>query len=192
MGLSNTFPLPIIGICAAGSKMGKTTLLTRLIPLLNAAGVRVTVVKHAHHRFDVDYPGKDSYLIREAGAVQTLVASDKRIALITERDRLTEKPDEVELDEVLSYIDASAADLVLVEGFKHAHIPKIEVYREARGLTLLSPQLDGVIAVVSDVPLDIPVPVIDIDNLGQLADFILVHYGLGASSNGPKIFLEAS
>lgn len=191
MGLPDSFSLPIIGICAAGSKMGKTTLLTRLLPILNSAGVRVSVVKHAHHRFDVDYPGKDSYLIREAGAVQTLVASDKRIALITERERLTERSDEVELAEVLSYVDISVADLVLVEGFKHARIPKIEVYRQTRALPLLSPHLEGVIAVVSDSPLDINLPVIEINHVAQLANFILTHFAFGCRVTDHAFFLPS-
>lgn len=178
MGLGETFPIPILGVCAAGSQMGKTTLLTRLIPVLVQQGVRVSVVKHAHHRFDVDYPGKDSFRLREAGAVQTLVASDHRIALMTERKRLNAVADEVELAEALTYLDPSAADLVLVEGFKYVAIPKLEVYRQARGLPLMASTLSGVVAIASDVVLDVTLPVMDLDHIDQIAAFILTQFGI--------------
>lgn len=105
--------IPVLGICAAGSNAGKTTLITRLIPELAGRGIRVSVIKHAHHRFDIDHPGKDSYNIREAGAVQTLVASSKRTALMTELSRVTPESEELNLPELISQINPNYADFAM-------------------------------------------------------------------------------
>lgn len=174
--LKNTLDIgiPVIGICAAGSNAGKTTLITQLIPALAAHQVRTSVIKHAHHRFDIDHPGKDSYQIREAGAAQTLVASNLRWALMTERQHTADKDTELDLAELLKQMDKRYADLILVEGFKSADIPKIEVFRAAMDLPLLTPNDPNIIAVASDTALNVSVPVLDLNNIATISDFILL------------------
>lgn len=167
--------LPIIGICAAGSNSGKTTLINKLIIELRERNIRVSVIKHAHHHFDIDHPGKDSYEIREAGAVQTLVASSKRWALITEMQRTPNPLEEADLESLIELINPNYADLILVEGFKNANIPKIEVHRPTLEMPLASANDGHFIAVASDVPLTIQtkLPVLNLNNIKQIADFIL-------------------
>lgn len=167
--------LPIIGICAAGSNTGKTTLINKLIIELRERNIRVSVIKHAHHHFDIDHPGKDSYEIREAGAVQTLVASSKRWALITEMQRTPHPQHEADLESMIALINPDYADLILVEGFKNAAIPKIEVHRPILDMTLTSTDDSHFIAVASDAPLTIQtqLPVLNLNNIKQIADFIL-------------------
>lgn len=160
--------IPLLAI-AAWSGTGKTTLLKKLIPELCARGIRPGLIKHTHHNMDVDKPGKDSYELRKAGAAQTLVASQQRWAL------MTETPDEEELDLAFlaSRMDASKLDLILVEGFKHEDIAKIVLFREGTGRTQEELVIDAhVIAVASDVPLRVDVPLLDINNAAQLTDFI--------------------
>lgn len=160
--------IPLLAI-AAWSGTGKTTLLKKLIPELCARGIRPGLIKHTHHNMDVDKPGKDSYELRKAGATQTLVASQQRWAL------MTETPDEEELDLAFlaSRMDASKLDLILVEGFKHEDIAKIVLFREGTGRTQEELVIDAhVIAIASDVPLRIDVPLLDINDVGQLTDFI--------------------
>lgn len=160
--------IPLLAI-AAWSGTGKTTLLKKLIPELCARGIRPGLIKHTHHNMDVDKPGKDSYELRKAGAAQTLVASQQRWAL------MTETPDEEELDLAFlaSRMDASKLDLILVEGFKHEDIAKIVLFREGTGRTQEELVIDAhVIAIASDVPLKIDVPLLDINDVGQLTDFI--------------------
>ena len=167
--------LPVIGICASCSNSGKTTLINQLIPALRARNIRVSVIKHAHHHFDIDHPGKDSYEIREAGAVQTLVASGKRWALITEMQRTPNPPDEADLKSLIELINPDYADLILVEGFKNAAIPKIEVHRPSMGMPLACTTDSHFIAVASDAALTMQtrLPVLDLNNIGQITDFIL-------------------
>ncbi len=167
--------LPILGICAAGSNSGKTTLLEKLLAELNRRSIRVSVIKHAHHKFDIDYPGKDSYRIREAGAVQTLVASANRRALMTEIQRTPNPADEVNLDELIAALNPDYADLILVEGFKNASIPKIEVHRPQLGMPLLCRDDKQVIAVASDAQIQerVDIPILDLNNPSQITDFIL-------------------
>lgn len=171
-GISN-IGIPVIGICAAGSNAGKTTLITQLIPALAQKGIRSSVIKHAHHRFDIDHPGKDSYRIREAGAVQTLVASNLRWALMTERQRTPDKDVELDLAELLGQIDIRYADIILVEGFKSAAIPKIEVYRADINLPLLAPNDSNIIAVAADTAIEVKVPVLDLNEIPTITDFIM-------------------
>lgn len=171
-GISN-IGIPVIGICAAGSNAGKTTLITQLIPALAQKGIRSSVIKHAHHRFDIDHPGKDSYQIREAGAVQTLVASNLRWALMTERQRTPDKDVELDLAELLGQIDIRYADIILVEGFKSAAIPKIEVYRADINLPLLAPNDSNIIAVAADTAIELNVPVLDLNEIPTITDFIM-------------------
>jgi len=169
------FPRPVLGICAYGSGSGKTTLLTQLIPALQQRGIRLSMIKHAHHQFDVDKPGKDSYRLREAGAVQTLVGSDIRWALMTERQRLPNPAAEVSLAELLPQLDASAIDLVLVEGFKQADIAKIEVHRPSLGYPLLASTDSSIMAIASDVALaeTSAIPRLDLNDPAAIADYIL-------------------
>jgi len=170
--------IPILGIVASGSNAGKTTLITQLIPELAARNIRVSVIKHAHHAFDIDHVAKDSYKIRESGAVQTLIASGKRWALMTEMHRLPETTNEANLSDLIAQINPSYADLILVEGFKHAMIhqkplPKIEVYRLDLDLPMLASTDSSIIAVASDVDLALNVPILDLNNIQQIADFIV-------------------
>lgn len=167
--------IPVIGICAAGSNAGKTTLITQLIPALAQQQIRTSVIKHAHHRFDIDHPGKDSYQIREAGAVQTLVASNVRWALMTERQRTKNQAKELDLTALLAQIDISFADLILVEGFKSATIPKIEVYRSTMGLPLLAPTDPYIIAVAADLAVEVVVPVLNLNAISTITAFIMQH-----------------
>lgn len=166
----NRFPLPTLGF-AAYSGTGKTTLLTRLIPLLRQRGVRLAVVKHAHHAFDIDKPGKDSYELRKAGAVQTLVASKRRWALVTE----TEAEREPTLDDLVQRLDHGCLDLIMVEGFKHVAFPKIELHRASLDKPFLFPDDPSVIALACDqptVPDLAPRPLLDINQPQQIVDFI--------------------
>lgn len=170
---------PVVGFVAA-SGSGKTTLLRRVVPLLVARGLRVGYLKHAHHGFDLDVPGKDSYELREAGAVQTLLASDERWALQAEQRVPGRDPD---LAEMLGRFEAAGLDLILVEGFKHAAYPKIEVHRSALGRPPLYPDDPEIIAVAADVPpvgglrpLPLALP---LDDPQAVADFILRCLGEG-------------
>jgi len=163
--------IPVLGICAYGSGAGKTTLLTTLIPLLKEMGVRVSVIKHAHHKFDIDHPGKDSYKIREAGAVQTLVSSNKRWALMTELPASNDNNQLPELEALLSQLDPKVADLVMVEGYREANIPKIEVFRNGLNYPLLASQ--GTLAIASDTKVDSELPILDINQPSLIARFIM-------------------
>lgn len=163
----------ILGFCAHGSGAGKTTLLTQLIPQLLARGMRVSVIKHAHHDFDIDQPGKDSYRLREAGAVQMMVASRQRWALVTELQRSGQAGAEAELAPLLAQMDTRLVDLVLVEGFRHEALAKLEVYRAELGKPLLAAQDASIIAVASDTPLDIAVPRLDLNDISAIADFVI-------------------
>lgn len=172
----------LLGI-AGFSGSGKTTLLTSLIPRLRDAGLRIGVLKHAHHGFDVDYPGKDSYELRKAGAECVMVASAYRDAFIAERAVVG---DPVWLD-LLARFEGRQLDLVLVEGFRHETFPKLEVHR-AMALSaadraradrgLLCTTDESVIAVASDRALSLPrpMPLLDIDDLDAVADFVLQHH----------------
>lgn len=161
--------IPLLAI-AAWSGTGKTTLLKQLIPELCQRGIRPGLIKHTHHNMDVDKPGKDSYELRKAGAAQTLVASKQRWAL------MTETPEEEELDLVFlaSRMDASTLDLILVEGFKHEEIAKIVLFREDAGHKPEDLVIDAhVIAVASDISLSLDVPLLDINDVEGIADFVV-------------------
>lgn len=171
--------VPVLGI-AAWSGTGKTTLLVQVLDQLTAAGFAVGVVKHAHHSFDIDHPGKDSYELRKAGARQMLVASRARIALVTERA----SEEEPRLDELLALLDQDALDFVLVEGFKAERFPKIELHRPGLGLPLLFPEDPSIVAVATDGPLAVStaLPLLDLNRPQQITDFILQHIG----RSGPR------
>ena len=166
------FDLPLIGF-AAWSGVGKTTLLEQLIPILKSRGVRVAVVKHAHHEFDIDLPGKDSFRLRQAGAQQTLVASAKRSALITEYNDERTEPS---LSLLLQQLNCATIDLVLVEGFRHEPIAKIELYRPSLNRPLIFPEDENVVAVATDdaraVKTDLPL--LDLNDAVDVAEFISV------------------
>lgn len=159
--------IPMLAITAF-SGTGKTTLLKRLIPLLNHAGIRVGIIKHTHHRVDVDTPGKDSYELRKAGASQTMVASDARWALMTE----TPNQAMPALNWLAEQMDSELVDLILVEGFKGEATPKIALFRTdiLQDWHLLIDQ--HVIAVASDVTLAINLPQLDINCPEAIAVFI--------------------
>jgi molybdopterin-guanine dinucleotide biosynthesis protein B len=166
----NNAHLPIVGF-AAFSGTGKTTLLKELLPLLSERGLRVGVVKHAHHSFEMDHPGKDSYELRKSGAAQMLIASRARWALVVERARDREP----RLDEVLLELDQAALDLILVEGFKDERFPKIELHRPSLRRPLLFPDDDAIIAVATDAPVDDAgrVPQLDLNQPADIAAFIV-------------------
>lgn len=161
---------PVLGFCAF-SGTGKTTLLTRLLPLLRARGLRVGVVKHAHHRFDMDQPGKDSHSLRESGANQVVVASARRIASIEETVRPGDEPS---LADALARINAASVDLVLAEGFKRESFPKIELHRPGLGKPLLCRRDNNIIAVASDTVLELPdgVMALDLNDPQAIAHFV--------------------
>jgi len=163
--------LPIIGLCAY-SGTGKTTLLTQLIPILRQKDFRIGVVKHAHHNFDIDHPGKDSYEFRQAGAEQVAVASQKRIAWIKENSVTTDEP---VLSDALAALRLDDLDLVIVEGFKHEIFPKIELHRPSLGRPLLCTQDKNIIALATDAHVDVtPKPhLLDLNNINEIADFII-------------------
>lgn len=166
--------IPTLGFCAYGSGIGKTTLLIRLIPLLAAHGLRVSIIKHAHHSFDIDHPGKDSFRLREAGAVQTLLGSRHRWALMTELSRIDDRSEEEPgLADLLPHLNASLADLVLVEGFKSESVSKIEVYRTDLQNPLIADTDKNVIAVASNGAIETELPVLDLNNPAEIAEFIL-------------------
>jgi molybdopterin-guanine dinucleotide biosynthesis protein MobB len=161
--------LPVLGF-AAFSGTGKTTLLRKLIPRLARQGLRTGIIKHAHHEFDIDIPGKDSYELRHAGARQVLVASTRRWALITETDDAGD-PD---LDALIARLDPTTIDLVLVEGFRHVPFPRIELHRHALGHPLLHPNDPAIIAIACDSPLDAgPLPVLDLNDAAAIVAFII-------------------
>lgn len=160
---------------AGWSGAGKTTLMVKLLPELTARGVTVSTVKHAHHSFDIDQPGKDSFRHRAAGATEVLIGSARRWALIHELREAAEPS----LEDLLARM--SPVDLVLVEGFKREAHDKLEVHRVANGKPLLAPDDPRIVAVASDQPLDgVKLPRLDLDDVVAIADFILGQCGLAA------------
>ena len=158
---------------AGWSGSGKTTLVMRLLPVLIGRGLTVSTVKHAHHSFDVDQPGKDSYEHRRAGACEVMVASANRWALMHEHRGGDEPP----LDDLLARM--TPVDLVIVEGFKAMVHPKLEIHRPSVGKTLLCTQDPHIVAIASDAPLaGVHLPVLDLDDVPAIADFIVDHCGL--------------
>jgi molybdopterin-guanine dinucleotide biosynthesis protein B len=158
--------MKVIGI-AGWSGAGKTTLLTRVIPCLTARGMRVSTIKHAHHDFDVDQPGKDSHTHRTAGATEVLVSSANRWALMHEM----RGEGEMALDALLAKL--SLVDLVLVEGFKKQAHPKLEVYRAAVGKPLLHPEDPNIVAIASDGKVAASVSVVSLDDIEAVADILV-------------------
>ncbi|TOE24289.1 bifunctional molybdopterin-guanine dinucleotide biosynthesis protein MobB/molybdopterin molybdotransferase MoeA [Vibrio parahaemolyticus] len=166
--MKHTLNIPILGF-AAYSGTGKTTLLEALLPKLTEAGLRIGMLKHAHHNFDVDKPGKDSYRLRKAGASQMLIASRNRFALMTETPEA-----EAEFEYLLTRFDEDKLDVVLVEGCKNIAFPKIELHREEVGKPWLYPHDENIIAIASDTAeLDSELPQMNINDLDAIAQFVL-------------------
>ncbi len=166
-----TSAIPLLGFCAY-SGTGKTTLIKQIIPLLKNHGLQVAVIKHAHHDFDLDQPGKDSYELRKAGADKTIICSHTRMVQITE----FEKPlDEPSLEDIVSQFRAGDYDLILVEGYKTAKIPKIELHRQALGKPLMFNDDDTIIALACDQcqDHDHPITCLNISEPQEVADFIV-------------------
>jgi molybdopterin-guanine dinucleotide biosynthesis protein B len=162
------FSKPVLGF-AAYSGTGKTSLLVKLLPLMKLQGLRVAMIKHAHHDFDIDKPGKDSFELRKAGVDQMLIASDKRFALMTEYENQAE-PD---LTELIKHLDLDNIDLVLVEGFRHLSFSKIELHRPSLGKKLIFPDDESVVAVASDEDLDTgELPLLNLNAIEEVAGFI--------------------
>ena len=158
----------IIGL-AGWSGAGKTTLMVKLLPCLIGRGLRVSTLKHAHHRFDVDVPGKDSYEHRRAGASQVMVASGARWALMTEL-RTAREPT---LAELVARMDA--VDLIIVEGFKRDAHPKIEVHRAANEKPWMRPDMPGIVAVAADTAPPYDLPRAHLDDVAGVADLVQAH-----------------
>jgi len=165
----------VIGF-AGYSGAGKTTLVERLIPVLKLHGQRVSVVKHAHHKFDIDHPGKDTFRHREAGAFEVVVASDKRLALVRE----FEQPAQLSVHHLLAEL-YDGVDWVLVEGFKHSDLHKVEIWREPAPGEPQRPAQYGedpfIVALATDTPHDLPrptlIPVFDINDVDALGQWLL-------------------
>ncbi|MEO8015127.1 MAG: molybdopterin-guanine dinucleotide biosynthesis protein B [Polaromonas sp.] len=163
--------MKVVGF-AGYSGSGKTTLVEKLIPALKLRGLRVSVVKHAHHKFDIDHPGKDTFRHREAGAFEVVVASQNRLALMRE----FEQPAELTVHHLIAEL-YDGVDWVLVEGFKHSDLLKIEVWRASSGKPTRYPDDDYVVAIATDSPGQLPVatlrPVLDLNDADAVADFLV-------------------
>lgn len=164
--------MKVMGI-VGWSGSGKTSLLVQVLPLITAQGFRVSTMKHAHHRFDVDKPGKDSFRHREAGASEVLVVTSSRWVLMHE---LREEP-EPSIECLIERM--TPVDLLLIEGFKTHHHPKLEIHRESEGKPLLCHEDPEIVAVASDGPLPgLKIPRLDLNDHAAIATFILAHSGL--------------
>ncbi len=175
--MSNNTPIhyakPLLGF-AAFSGTGKTTLLCKLIPELKARGLKIAVVKHAHHNFDVDKPGKDSYELRKAGAAPMLISSSRRTVIMIDNE--TEQ--EPELQQLLQHISPDSIDMVLVEGFKQWPFAKIELNRTETDKPFMYPEDSNIIAIAHDRGVDNPLtdthlPQLDINDVAAIADFVI-------------------
>lgn len=171
--MSITLSTPVVGF-AAFSGTGKTTLLCRLIPLLRSRGLRLGLVKHSHHAFEIDRPGKDSHALRRAGASQVVVGSTRRRAAIRRHPASTR----LTLTDFLQRLDGADLDLLLVEGYKYFPIPKIELYRPSLGHPLLVTEDPHIVAVATNAPLPVavPVPLLDLNDPAAVADFIVARF----------------
>ena len=158
--------MKVFGI-AGYSGSGKTTLLEKLIPQFTARGLKVSVIKHAHHGFDIDRPGKDSSRHREAGATEVLLSCNDRWALMHER----RDEGEISLDELISRL--APCDLVLIEGFKQEPVPKLEVYRPENGKPPLFPERSDIVALATDDGIETTLPKLPLNDVGAMADFVM-------------------
>jgi len=162
--------VPILGF-AAYSSTGKTTTLKKLLPQLTAAGLRIGMIKHSHHKVEIDKPGKDSYELRKAGACQMVLAAHKCWALMVEKS----EPSEPVLQEMVDALHQDQLDLILVEGFRHEAFPKIELHRPVMGRPVLYAEDRSIIAVATDgvLPVETALPQLDINDTPALASFVL-------------------
>lgn len=165
--------LPVLGF-AAYSGTGKTTLIENILPLLSAHHIRVGVIKHAHHTFEIDHEGKDSYRLRKAGARQMLIGSARRWALVVETDARRKTT----LADFIGQLQHEDLDLILVEGFKPERIPKIELVRPALGHPLFYPEDRSFIAVATDaeLPVTTALPILNLNDAREITDFIMRHF----------------
>lgn len=165
-----TTQIPVLGF-AARSGTGKTTLLTSLIPIIKNRGLKVGAIKHTHHDFEIDRPGKDSFELRKSGAIQTLLTSNHRWALVTENQNERTST----LDDIISRLDLNTLDIVFIEGYKQETFPKIELHRAELNKPLLYPGDDSIIAIASNEKLPNVgiLPLLDINQPEIIADFIL-------------------
>ena len=177
----NNRHLPIVGFVAP-SGTGKTTLLCKLLPMFKAAGVRTAVIKHSHHDFEIDIPGKDSYELRHAGAEQMLIASKHRTALIVETPQNTA---EVDLNGCLRFIDQEQLDMIIVEGFKYESFPKIELYRDGVDKGPLYPTDLDIFALLTDCPGDVDreIDVLDLNAVEDIFNYIVRKFKLKIIEN---------
>ncbi len=168
----NKIKTPLVGFTAY-SGTGKTTLLIKLISILSDKGIRIGIIKHAHHAFDIDQPGKDSYKLKKAGASEMLIGSVNRWALMVD----AEKDQKFTLYDHIQRLDQDNLDLILVEGFKLETIPKIELVRPSLGNDLFFPNDNNVIAIATDEPLTVEtdLPMLDINSPKRIATFICKH-----------------
>jgi molybdopterin-guanine dinucleotide biosynthesis protein B len=156
---------------AGWSGSGKTTLIEELIPRFVTYGLSVSIIKHAHHSFDVDHPGKDSYRHRQAGCKEVVVVSEKRWTIMHElRDEA-----EPSLEEQIGRV--SPCDLLLVEGYKHYPLPKLEIWRKENAKPWLHPQDEHIVAIAADAPVDTRLPRFDLNDRDRIGDFILSYNG---------------
>lgn len=163
--------VPVLGIVARHSNSGKTTLIERMIPLLAARSIRVAVIKHVHHEFDMDTPGKDSYRFRAAGANQVLAGSGQRAFLTMEFRPPREYPD---LHQLIAVIDQTAVELILVEGFRRIPFPRIEATLAASAADLLCLEDSSIVAVAAKQPFDgVPVRQLPLDGPAEVVEFVL-------------------
>jgi molybdopterin-guanine dinucleotide biosynthesis protein MobB len=187
------FPIPVLGF-VAWSGTGKTTLLSEVIPLLKTRGLRIALVKHAHHNFDIDHPGKDSYRLRKAGADEVVIASRHRIASVRETPSNQEEPS---LKDILSVIQPENFDIVLIEGFKMEDIPKLELHRKCLNRPYLYPDDSNIIALALDsdtAGTRHDIECLDLRKPAQIASFVerfiklrSKHENLGESKGQPRL-----
>jgi molybdopterin-guanine dinucleotide biosynthesis protein B len=164
----NRINIPLLGFAAA-SGTGKTTLLTQLIPLLKNAGLRVGLIKHSHHDFEIDHEGKDSFRLRHAGATPMVLVSKYRRVLIEEFSTQIEPT----LNDQIALFNPAETDLILVEGFRNASVPKIELHRADLNKPFLHPNDPYIIAIATDVKLNTDLPQLNLNQPVEIADFIL-------------------
>jgi molybdopterin-guanine dinucleotide biosynthesis protein MobB len=165
----DSYPVPLLAF-SAYSGSGKTTLLEQVVPELRRLGLRIAMIKHTHHQVDLDQPGKDSYRMRQAGANPVMIASNKRWVLLFENEQGQDEP---QLRELVLQLNPAMFDLILVEGFKHEPIPKIEIIRRGVEKPPLHPNDSSFIAIASDLfDLDTSLPVLNLNNPSAIADFI--------------------